>query len=165
LTFGHAHQHIIIASSSSHRTIACLMAAPCHQSSLEGMIGCGVQPPLFGDGNERARAVARFHHIVGHFEAIEPARGRHPKQYNRPALVRLTFEYARSSESQDRFLAFFFQSLAVGMLDSAISLDPDLRESLFGVAEFLMTNFFLPRRSIFYLFSVFCPVLYPLRLT
>jgi len=148
----HHHQFI----TSRHR-LKCRMAAPRHQSSLEGLIDCGVQQVVFSHGSERARAIARFHRIVAHFEALEPPRdSRRPnmKQYNRPALVRLTFEYARSAESQDRFLSFFFQSLAIDMLEGTISLDADLRESLFGVAEFLMTNFFLPRASFFPL--LFC---------
>ena len=70
------------------------------------------------------------------------------RPYNRPALVRLTFEYARSLESQDKFLVFFFRSVAVGMLDGDLD-DPTctgLRNLVFEVAQFLMTNFFLPCR-------------------
>jgi len=141
-----------------------MTAAPRHQSSLEGLLDFAAQQPLFSNADKRARAIARFYRIVGHFEAIETATAattttttRPGSQYNRPGLVRLTFEYARSPESQDRFLAFFFQFLAVDMLDGAddvIAFDPDLGESLCGVAEFLMTNFFLPRR--FSLFPLSC---------
>lgn len=120
------------------------MAAHRHQSSLEGLIDFGALQPLFTDADERERATARFHHIIGHLEAMD----RPGKPYNRPALVRLTFEYARSVESQDRFLAFFFQSLAIGMLDGDLDDETcaDLRDPVFEVAKFLMTNFFLPRR-------------------
>ena len=118
------------------------MAVPRHQSSLEGLIDFSSQGPLFANAKERARAVARFHHMADHFEAIDTKR-----PYNRPALIRLTFEYARSAESQDRFLAFFFQSLALDLFDGDVDCsDPDLGEAFLGVAEFLMTNFFLPCR-------------------
>ena len=136
------------------------MAPPAHrhQSSLEGLIDFCAQQPLFADANERARAIASFHRIVSHFEAIETANRRPGKLYNRPALVRLTFEFARSSESQDRFLAFFFQALAVSMLDDDVDLG-DLGEPLFGIADFLMTNFFLPRTlSILHPFSLLPPI-------
>ena len=78
------------------------MAAPRHQSSLESLIDFSSQgPPQFADTEERVQAVARFYRIVSHFEATETS-----SPYNRAALIRLTFEYARSAESQDRFLAF-----------------------------------------------------------
>jgi hypothetical protein len=106
--------------------------------------------PLFATTQERAQAVGRFRRIVEHFEAVEPPAPRRDAKFNRPALIRLTFEYARSPESQDRILGAFFQSLALGMLDDSIDLRDDsevadFREPLFGFAEFLMTNFFLPR--------------------
>lgn len=118
------------------------MAAPRHQSSLESLIDFVSQGPRFADTEERARAVARFYQVVSHFEATETSR-----PYNRAALIRLTFEYARSAESQDRFLAFFFQSLAIGPLDGEVAYsDPSLHEAFLGVARFLMNNFFLPCR-------------------
>lgn len=123
-----------------------IMMAHRHQSSLEGLIDFYAQQPPFADAAERVRATARFHRIVGHLEAMDcPGPGR---PYNRPALVRLTFEYARSLESQDKFLVFFFRSVAVGMLDGDLD-DPTctgLRNLVFEVAQFLMTNFFLPCR-------------------
>jgi hypothetical protein len=75
------------------------------------------------------------------------------RPYNRPALVRLTLEYARSPESQDKFLAFFFQSVAVNMFGGDLddSTCTSLRTPVFEVAKFVMTTFFLPRR--------FCPPL------
>jgi len=130
-------------TSPSLFTITILTApAHRHQSSLEGLIDFHIQQPLFTDAGERAQAIARFYRIVGHFETIETTTSR--KHYNRPALIRLTFEYARSPESQDRFLAFFFQALAIGALDGDFDLG-DLGEPLFRIAEFLMINFFLPR--------------------
>jgi len=118
------------------------MAALRHQWSLESVIDFGSQGPLFANAEKRARAVARFYDVIGHFAAIETN-----NPYNRAALIRLTFEYARSAESQDRFLAFFFQSLAIGLLDGEVAYsDPGLDDAFYGVAEFLMNNFFLPCR-------------------
>jgi hypothetical protein len=132
------------------------MAAPSHrhQSSLEGLIDFSASEPLFANEQERAQAVGRFRRIVDHFEAVEQTASRYGDGYNRPALVRLTFEYARSQESKDRFLGAFFRSLAIGMLDddnvnfSDNSVVADFREAVFGFAEFLMANFFLPCMSI-----------------
>jgi hypothetical protein len=135
-----------VTSSQFLRSIM-TMTAPRHQSSLEGLIDFCMQQPTFADAAERARATARFQRIIGYLEEMD----RPGEPYNRPALVRLTFEYARSPESQDRFLAFFFRSLAIGMLDDDPDDDDDetyadLCDLVFEVARFLMTNFFLPRR-------------------
>jgi len=131
------------------------MAAPSHrhQSSLEGLIDISVAEPLFANEQERTQAVGRFRRIVDYFEAAEQPAPRYGDGYNRPALVRLTFEYARSQESKDRFLGAFFRSLAIGMLDDDFNLNDDsvvadFHEAVFGFAEFLMTNFFLPSMSI-----------------
>ncbi|KAK3935965.1 hypothetical protein QBC46DRAFT_396221 [Diplogelasinospora grovesii] len=131
------------------------MAAPSHrhQSSLEGLIDFSAAEPLFANEQQRTQAVGRFRRIVDYFEAAEQPASRYGDGYNRPALVRLTFEYARSQKSQDRFLGAFFRSLALGMLDddsvnlSDDSVVADFRSPLFGFAEFLMANFFLPLRA------------------
>ncbi|KAH8754637.1 hypothetical protein F5883DRAFT_573340 [Diaporthe sp. PMI_573] len=131
------------------------MAAPSHrhQSSLEGLIDFSAAAPFFADEQQRTQAVGRFRRIVDYFEAAEQPAPRYGDGYNRPALVRLTFEYARSQTSQDRFLGAFFRSLALGMFDndnvdlSDESVVADFRSPLFGFAEFLMTNFFLPLRA------------------
>ena len=106
-------------AASSHR----------HQSSLEDIIDFSEAHPIFKSNQQRAQAVAKFRHIVAHFENTEqqPASSKYGDGYNRPALVRLTFEYARSPESQDKFLKAFFQSLAIGMLDDneGINLSDD----------------------------------------
>lgn len=108
------------------------------------MIDFASQAPLFANPEERAQAVARFYRIVQHFAPVEENSASKP--YNRATLIRTTFEFARSPESQDRFLTFFFQSLAVSMLDDepVDFADPRLSEAFLGAAEFLMTNFFLP---------------------
>lgn len=132
------------------------MAAPSprHQASLEGLIDFTAEP-FFANDEERAQAVGRFRRIVGHLESLEKPSTRYGDGYNRPALVRLTFDYARSQDSKDRFLVAFFQSLAIGILDDDKtdlgddSVVADLRPAVFGFAELLMTNFFLPGMPIF----------------
>jgi hypothetical protein len=103
--------------------------------------------PVFANDTQREQAISRFQQIVSYLEAAELA-PRPGLSYNRPALVRLTFEYARCVESQDRLLAFFFQSLGLGLDGGSLDDDEcaDLGEPFFSIAEFLMTNFFLPRR-------------------
>jgi hypothetical protein len=118
-----------------------------HSAAQQSPHSAAQQSPHFADAALRARVVSRFQRIVKHFEATDDRR-----EYNRPALVRLTFEYARSPDSQDRLLVFFFQSLGLDMLDGD---DGDVDEEaharlgqpLFDMAEFLMANFFLPRKQ------------------
>ncbi|KAK3364164.1 hypothetical protein B0T25DRAFT_433638, partial [Lasiosphaeria hispida] len=81
------------------------MAAPGHPSWLDG-IDFSLAQSLFANPRLRNQATNRFYHVVKHFEAREPTR--YHNNYNRPGLVRLTFEYARSPESQDRILSAFF---------------------------------------------------------
>ena len=121
-------------------------------SSLEGIIDFSTaRAPLHAD--QRAHAKRKFYHIVGHFKTT----GGNSKQYNRPLLVRLTYEYARSEESQDVFLRAFFQSMALSLdihdleADHDVNLsnksdEADLRSALFGFADYLIDNFFLPRK-------------------
>ncbi|KAK1827291.1 hypothetical protein QBC39DRAFT_178961 [Podospora conica] len=138
------------------------MATPTHrhQSSLEGLIDFPTQP-LFADPIGRARAVGRFIGIVGRLEAAEKASGRLGRtslaggnQYNRPALVRLTFEYARTPESQDRFLHAFFRCMDLDMGDDDgdhVDLDDDnddLARKLSDFADYLLNHFFLPLRAL-----------------
>lgn len=128
------------------------MATPLHrhQSSLEDVIGFfAAAQPLFANEQHRTQAVDRFRRIVGYFETDESLESRRYLGYNRPALIRLTFEYARTPESQGRFLGAFFRALALGMLDDSIDLNDDsvvadFRSPLFSFADFLITNFFLP---------------------
>jgi hypothetical protein len=121
---------------------------------LEGIID--FQPeaaPIFENEQPRAQAIDRFRRIIAHFEQVQPASC---EGYNRPALVRLTFEYARSPESQDKALKAFFQSLALGMLDDNDGIDIDLADDLevarlrtlvFSFADHLIYHFFLPCMS------------------
>ncbi|KAK5988612.1 hypothetical protein PT974_10098 [Cladobotryum mycophilum] len=84
-----------------------LRASPFHrhQSSLEEIINFA-SGPSFTD-TERQQAKGRFYNIVGHFEANNANKSR---GYNRPALVRLTYEFACSEESQDNYLRAFFEN-------------------------------------------------------
>ncbi|KAK3364051.1 hypothetical protein B0T25DRAFT_444562 [Lasiosphaeria hispida] len=100
----------------------------------------------------RTQAINRFCLVINHFQAREPRRHNN-KNYNRPALIRYTFEYV-SSKSQDRFLSAFFHRLRLGMADGDdITLDDDLRSLLFAFAEDLMNHFFIPCEL-----SIFCLV-------
>jgi len=140
------------ASTSKQAQTRITMAAPSHrhQSSLEDIIDFSEAHPIFESSQQRAQAVDRFHRIVAQSENVEqPASSRYGNGYNRPALVRLTFEYARSPESQDKFLKAFFQSLGLGMLDDSDGIDLDdqlasFRESVFSFADHLIYHFFLP---------------------
>lgn len=135
------------------------MAALSHryQSSLEGIIDLSEGAPIFENVQQRDQAICRFHRIVSHFENTEqqPGSSRSGDGYNRPALIRLTFKYARSSESQDKVLKAFFQSLALGMLDDnndGINLSDNhqvasLRTLVFEFANHLIYHFFLPLRA------------------
>lgn len=86
-----------------------------------------------------------FYQIVFHFEAMKRKRS----EYNRPLLVRLTYEYARSKESQDNFLRAFFKPMALSMDgEEQVNftdkhLEADLHSALTGFAEYLFENFFL----------------------
>ncbi|KAK3364161.1 hypothetical protein B0T25DRAFT_59010 [Lasiosphaeria hispida] len=119
------------------------MAAPGHPSLLDGIDFSRAQS-LSTNPQLRTQAINRFHHVVTHFEAGEPTR--YNNDYNRPALIRLTFQYARSPESQNRFLVAFFHRLLLGMTDGHgdIILDNGLRSLLFAFAEDLLLSLFFP---------------------
>jgi hypothetical protein len=125
-----------------------------HQASLEDIIFLSDESEAL-DAAQRSRAEQKFYHIVRHFEAAAAVgsgsvRGSNAKsgQYNRPLLVRLTYEYARSRESQDIFLRAIFHSMALSLeSEDDIDLDMDqerLQLSLSLFADHLFDNFFLP---------------------
>lgn len=72
-------------------------------------------------------------------------------QYNHLLLIRLTYEYARSEESQDRFLEAFFWFIGLpldGEDDADIFCsEAKLYVAIFHFAEYLMDNFFPPRKT------------------
>lgn len=116
-----------------------------HQSSLEGIIRFSSESPL--EVGERARAKQKFYRIVSHFQTANGSLSS-SRQYNRPLLVRLTYEHARSEESQDIFLRAFFQSMALSVNDENDldfeSNEEDLGSGLSRFADYLFDNFFLP---------------------
>ncbi|KAF2458290.1 hypothetical protein BDY21DRAFT_284527 [Lineolata rhizophorae] len=130
------------------------MALPLHrhQSSLEGLINFSTEPPL--EAGRRAKARRRFYQIVNHFEPIDNDNSsNNNNEYNRPRLVRLTYEYARSEESKDNVLRAFFQSMLLPInSDEDIdftdkNLEDEVHSTLIGFADYLVDNFFLPLKA------------------
>ncbi|KAF4976838.1 hypothetical protein FZEAL_6552 [Fusarium zealandicum] len=121
-----------------------------HQSSLEGIINFSERPPL--TPTERTSASRRFYLLVNHFDT-----GASKGQYDRVKLVRFTFEYARSEESKGNLLRAFFDIVELPLeADSDEDRDIDLtdkaqlallHESIFGFADYLFENFFLPVKA------------------
>ncbi|KAK3937569.1 hypothetical protein QBC46DRAFT_366093 [Diplogelasinospora grovesii] len=116
-----------------------------HQSSLEGIIYFSSEPAL--EAGERARARQKLLTVVGKKDGSRSG----GCQYNRPLLISLTYEHARSEESQDIFLRAFFQSMALSV-DSENDVDfenneQDLGSALSRFADYLLDNFFLPLRA------------------
>ncbi|KXX77963.1 hypothetical protein MMYC01_207929 [Madurella mycetomatis] len=109
-----------------------------HQSSLEGVICFSSESPL--GATERARARDKFYRIVNRF-ATDPGDSNSKRQYNRPLLVRLTYEYTRSEESKDIFLRAFFQALDL-QIDSEDDLDLDTNDSEHLQSGLTHTRFF-----------------------
>ncbi len=121
------------------------MAHHRHQSSL---IYPSSISPL--EPRQRDQARRKFYDIINYFEATESkSDGTRSSHYNRPLLVRLTYEHSRSEESQDIFLQAFLQSVAI-QIDSEDDVDfdnPELKAALVRFAEHLFDNFFLPRKT------------------
>ena len=136
-----------------------------HQSSLETVIDFTTEPPL--SPHARQQAARKFHRIVDHFDNavnLGAAAGVGVGSgYRRARLVRLTYDYALSPVSQDNFLRAFFRALELSMdngeddgndnendnendngIDTA--LDDQLQSKVFGFADYLFDNFFLPSR-------------------
>ena len=102
-------------------------------------------PPL--GPNARQQASSKFYRIVDHFDNVVDIGG----GYRRSRLVRLTYDYALSPVSQDNFLRAFFRSLelSTGNEDdngTDIDLDEQVQLKVFGFADYLFNNFFLPSR-------------------
>ncbi|KAK2754368.1 hypothetical protein FQN54_007012 [Arachnomyces sp. PD_36] len=117
---------------------------PRHRASLQGILGFAHLPVLGAD--QRAEAKKRLYHILNHFEPAEQG----TSQYNRPALARLTYEYARSDESRDIFVRAFFEQMQLRFdgddpIDfSDKGLENRLHDSVIEFADLLLENFFLP---------------------
>ncbi|KAL8364610.1 hypothetical protein RB595_003751 [Gaeumannomyces hyphopodioides] len=126
-----------------------------HRKSFESMITPDTETPSLPE-NTSAQAKIRLYHILEHFEAVA-ANEQPQKGYNRPALVRLTYEYSRSDHSKSLFLSSFFEFLALPLAGNATDSDVDfgdpevearLSTSVNGFAEHLMDNFFLPLKAV-----------------
>jgi len=129
-----------------------------HQASLGGIVFLSGEPEVLGPV-QRSRAEQKFYRIVRHFEAAEDRthgsnsntnndNNTNSSQCNRPLLVRLTYEYARSRESQDIFLRALFHSMALS-LDDQDDVDLECNQeqlcaALLLFADHLFDNFFLP---------------------
>ncbi len=129
-----------------------------HQSSLEAIIDLSSSQPVPLEAGLRARAKDKFYRIVGHFDpaagAVAAPLAAPAAKYNRPALVRLTYEYSRSDQSKDMFLQAFFDDMKLSMGDQD---DADLADSategrigsdLFKFADYLFKYFFVPSTAI-----------------
>ena len=86
------------------------------QTTLGEVLDFDTAPPLEAD--VRLRAEAEFCRIVNHFESTETTANRRSRSYNRPLLVRLTYNYVRSAESQDIFLRSFFGFMRLPLSDA-----------------------------------------------
>jgi hypothetical protein len=116
-----------------------------HQSSLEGVID--FSPPTERlELDQRANAIQIFSQIIGHYERSQTKNG----PYKRITLIRLTYEYVLSEISQENFLRYFFQQMAIP-IEKDMHFDDwdteqksELESSLTAFADFLVDNFFLP---------------------
>ncbi|CVL09111.1 uncharacterized protein FMAN_14250 [Fusarium mangiferae] len=117
-----------------------------HQSSLEGFIdfSTGASPSFNPDELDKGAGVLRL--VIEHFEPLSTE-----KPYNRPRLVRLTYEHARSDQSKSNFLHAFLRAVDI-TIDGVIDLDDEMVEeeirlALNAFADFLVDNFFLPLKA------------------
>ncbi|KAG8416385.1 hypothetical protein J3458_006975 [Metarhizium acridum] len=126
-----------------------MMAKPLHrhQSSLEGFVNFSSSTPL--QDTERLQARTLLYKIVQHYENQSNITTNSP--YNRPKLLRLTFEYATTEESKDNVLRAFFNSIGLSMTGdvdlSCKKTEANVWFSIKGFADSLIDNFFLPRES------------------
>jgi hypothetical protein len=117
------------------------------RSSMEDVIDFSRLPEF--EPTERARVQRRFTCIVTHFELDADRRSQGHLSYNAPRLVRLTYEYARSEESKDTFLRFFFNHMAIPPNreddDDLDFNNPRIKRNLSKLGDTLVRHFFLPR--------------------
>ncbi|KAK0735548.1 hypothetical protein B0T21DRAFT_402271 [Apiosordaria backusii] len=121
------------------------MASP---NTLEGITYPASVAPLEQPGL-RDQARRKFYRIINHFEATESS-DRTGRSYNRPLLIRLTYEYSCSETSQDIYLRAFFQSVALpinGEDDDVDFSNAELEPALVRFAEHLFDNLFLPLKA------------------
>lgn len=97
---------------------------------------------------ERSHASRRFYQIINHLDATEDA-STYSTSYNRPRLIRLTYEYALSEQSRNLLLQAFFRALRLDPDDAAEVTFEDgdhqqMRSDVANFADHLLDNFFLP---------------------
>jgi hypothetical protein len=130
-----------------------------HQSSLEGVIDLSSPQPLEPDQRDRATRI--FNQIVAHFEPSQTE----DKGYKRVTLIRAVHEY---TINRDNFLHCFFLhvekelrpsddaselslSQALSRFDYPDSWNDEQRNELSArlaaFADYLVDNFFLPRKA------------------
>lgn len=122
-----------------------------HQLSLEGVLDFASTEGL--STIQRADAKRRFSRIVNHFlPASEIDSSARSQTYSPPRLICLTYKYALSDEARDNFLRAFFLSVNLPILAGDTGHDDGdleiLRPSVFGFADYLLDNFFLPCNPI-----------------
>ncbi|EPE09763.1 hypothetical protein F503_07539 [Ophiostoma piceae UAMH 11346] len=123
-----------------------------HQASLEQVVDMSSTAQESLSLAERAAARDTFYRVVQHFESADPyitePRATRRTLYSQPRLVRYTYEFARSVESQDIVLRSFFDSLALDLAANEANLDFTELAPLFSAyADYLMDNFFLPLKA------------------
>lgn len=122
--------------------------------------------------SQRDNCKRRFYRIINHFlPASEINSSARSRNYSPPRLISLTYKYALSDEARDNFLRAFFLSVNLPILtgdteqddsdlDGDFDGDPEtLRTSVFGFADYLLDNFFLPCKLV-HRFPTFIPLLY-----
>jgi len=109
-----------------------------HQSSLESIINFFTELP--SKTEQRSVAKDRFNHIVNYFNTDNPS-NRSP--YNRSQLIRFTYQYALSKQSQDNLLQAFFRAIALSVDNKNFDIN-ELRSKFFTFADYFLDNFFLP---------------------
>lgn len=106
------------------------------------------------DAIQRDDCKRRFYRIVNHFLSASEihSSGARSQTYSPPRLIRLTYEYALSDDARDNFLRAFFHSVNLPIVTGDPGHDdgdPEaLRASVFGFADYLLDNFFLPRKLV-----------------
>lgn len=103
------------------------------------------------DAEEKALAKAKFYCIIDRYSK----RKRDGSKYKRHLLIRYTYEYALSEESQIHFLQTFHQALELSIDgEGRVNLaDKEQADKLWlkisAFADFLVDNLYLPRATLF----------------
>lgn len=97
-------------------------------------------------------AEQRFYEVLSNCKDEDPDSG--TSEYNRPLFVRLVYEHAKELQqdatAHDHFLRAFFDAIKLPPDGLAIDMEhetADIRARLFGFADYLVHQFFLPLRA------------------